>query len=177
MRNILGFRFATQIFIGALAVSAINSFAQSPAQPTAPQARAGTAEEELRQRVAQLESTIEALRTPSSYVVVALFKIADIESSELAKLPAGQRSGLPTVRHRWCPEEPCGKYVGNTSWVKGLDPAGRVPESWKWTHVVSRTFASSYEAELWLAHSTEGKFITQNAEIVMTATVSDYSKL
>ena len=133
--------------------------------------------EELRQRVAELETVVDRLRQPNAFVVLALFKFPDAKASDLSKLPVGKRSGLPTIQYNWiCDPGPC-RGVGNTHWHKGLDAAGTVPGTWKWTHVGSRTFASPHEAQEWLAHSEEGQFITKHAEIVMTLTVSDYSRL
>jgi hypothetical protein len=133
--------------------------------------------EELRQRVSELETIVDHLRQPNAFVVLALFKFPDVGRSELPKLPVGKHSGLPTIKYNWvCDPGPC-RGIGNSHWLKGLDGAGNVPKTWAWTHVGSRTFPTAHEANEWLARSEEGQFITKNAEVVMTLTVSDYTRL
>ncbi len=134
--------------------------------------------EELWLKVWELERQLEAVKVPNSFVVVALLPLSAKLPEEIATLAPGERAGLPTMKHRWyCDPGPC-RGAGNTVWRKGLDPAtGDVPEEWKWGHVASRSFASPYEADLWLAHTAEGALITKHASVIFIAAVTDYSRV
>lgn len=134
--------------------------------------------EELWLKVWELERQLEAVKVPNSFVVIALLPLSPKLPEEIATLAPGERAGLPTIKHNWyCDPGPC-RGAGNTVWRKGLDPAtGDVPADWKWGYVASRSFASPYEADLWLANSTEGALITKHASIVFVAAVTDYSRV
>jgi len=130
---------------------------------------------ELRLRLAALQGELASVSFPLQYAVVALFHFEGAEPAELTDLNPRERSGLPMadVKHWPCPEEPCRK-IGNMQWSKGHAALGEIPgKAWPWTHTAVRTFPSSAEANNWLLHTPEGKFLKKHAKVVFTSVVYD----